>query len=123
MANLENITRCYPFSSQKYQGGLYCYNTINLVSALNNTFKCLTCLTRADAPPGVSPIFPPNHCAYEYIGNNHTMVCLICQSKIFQGTWCKNKSFTHITHCIVQATYNTSGPFVYTSCLDTLWIT
>ena len=63
------------------------------------------------------------HCAYEHIANNHILVCLICQSKIFQGTWCKDKAFTHVSLCIVQATYNTSRPFVCTSCLHTLWIT
>ena len=125
MANSENVTRCYPFSSQQYNGHLYCCNTMNLVSALNHTFKCLTCLMQRNAPPGVSPIFPPNHCAYEHIANNHILVCLICQSKIFQGTWCKDKAFAHISHCIVQATYKTSRPFVCmpTSCLHTLWIT
>ena len=112
MANFENIFRCYPIVSQKYQGHLYCCNTMNLVSALNHTFKRLTCLTGRDTPPGVSPIFPPNYCANEHIANNHIIVCLICQSKTFQGTW-----------CIVQATYNTSRPFVCTSCLHTLWIT
>ena len=70
---------------------------MNLVSALNHTFKCLTCLMRRNAPSGVSPIFPPNHCAYEHIANNHILVCLICQSKIFQGTWCKDKAFVHIS--------------------------
>ena len=38
-----------------------------------------------DAPVGVSPIFPPNQCANEHIANNHIKVCLICQSKSFQG--------------------------------------
>ena len=123
MANSENIIRCYPFSSQKYQGCFYCCNTMNLISAFNHTFKCLTCLMQRNAPPGVSPIFPPNYCAYEHIANNHILVCLICQSKIFQGTWCKDKAFAHISHCIVQATYNTSRPCVCTSCLHTLWIT
>ena len=31
--------------------------------------------------------------------------------------------YTIFSHCIVQATYNTSRPFVCTSCLHTLWIT
>ena len=118
MANFQNITRCYPFSSQPFQGRLFCCNTMNLVSALNHT-----CLMRRNTPPGVSPIFPPNHCAYEHIANNHILVCLICQSKIIQGTWCKDKAFTHNSLCIVRATNNTSRPFVYTSCLHTLWIT
>ena len=74
-------------------------------------------------PLGISPIFPPNHCAYEHIANNHILVCLIGQSEIFQGTWCKDKAFTHVSLCIVQATYNTSRPFVCASCLHTLWIT
>ena len=42
---------------------------------------------RKITPLGVSPIFPPNHCAYEHIANNHKLVSMICQSKIFQGTW------------------------------------
>ena len=67
---------------------------MNLVSALNHTFKCLTCLMRRNTPPGVLLIFPPNHYANEYFGNNHLIVCLICQSKTFQGTWCKDKAFT-----------------------------
>ena len=123
MANFQNIIRCYPFSSQPFQGRLFCCNTMNLGSALNHTFKCLMCLMRRNTPTGVSPIFPPNHCAYEHIANNHILVCLICQSKIFQGTWCKDKAFTHISLCIVRATYNTSRPFVCTSCLHTLCIT
>ena len=101
MANFQNIIRCYPFSSQPFQGRLFCCNQMNLVSALNHTFKCLMCLMRRNTPTGVSPIFPPNHCAYEHIANNHILVCLICQSKIFQGTWCKDKAFTHISLCIV----------------------
>ena len=123
MANFHNSTRCHPFSSQPFQGHLVCCNKMNLVSALDHTFKCLTCLMRKNTPPGVSPIFPPNHCANEHIANNHILVCLICQSQIFQGTWCKDKAFTHISLCIVRATYNTSRPFVCTSCLNTLWIT
>ena len=110
-----NSTRCYPFSSQPFQGRLICCDKMNLVSALNHTFKCLTCLMRKNAPTGVSPIFPPNHCVNEHIANNHILVCLICQSQIFQGTWCKDKAFTHISLCIVRATYNTSRPFVCTS--------
>ena len=43
---------------------------MNLVSALDHTFKCLTCLMRRNTPTGVSPIFPPNHCANEHIANN-----------------------------------------------------
>ena len=122
MANFKNSTRCYPFSSQPFQGCLVCCNKMNLVSALDHTFKCLTCLMRKNTPTGVSPIFPPNHCAHDHIANNHILVCLICQSQIFQGTWCKDKVFTHVSLCIIHATYNTSRPFVCTSCLNTLWI-
>ena len=111
MVNLQNIIRCYPFSSQKYHRHLNCCNTMNLVFALNHTFKSLTCLMQRNTPLGVSPIFPPNHCAYEHIANNLILVCLIRQSKIFQGTWYKDKAFTHISHCIVQTTYNTSRIF------------
>ena len=96
MANFDNITRCYPFSSKFYVGHKYCCNQMNLDSALNHTFKCLTCLMQRDVPVGVSPIFPPNQCANEHIANNHIIVCLICQFKSFQGTWCKDKGFyTH----------------------------
>ena len=123
MATFKNSTRCNPFSSQPFQGCLVCCDKMNLVSALSHTFKCLTCLMRKNAPTGVSPIFPPNHCANEHIANNHILVCLICQSQIFQGTWCKDKAFTYISLCIVRATYNTSRPFVCTSCLNMLWIT
>ena len=123
MANFGNITRCHPFSSQIYQGCPHCCNTMNLVSALNHTFKCLTCLMQRHALTGVLPIFPPNQCANVHIANNHIIVCLICHSKSFQGTWCKDKAFTHISDCIVKATYNTSRPFICTSCLHTLWIT
>ena len=122
MATFKNSIRCYPFSSQPFQGRLLCCNKMNLISALDHTFKCLMCLMRKNAPPGVSPIFPPNHCANEHIANNHLLACLICQSQIFQGTWCKDKAFTHISLCIIHATYNTSRPFVCTSCLNTLWI-
>ena len=72
---------------------------------------------------GVPPIFTPNQCANEHIANNHIIVCLICQSKSFQGTWCKDKAFTYISDCIVKATYNTSRPFTCTSCFHTLCIT
>ena len=96
---------------------------MNLVSALNHSFMCLTSLMCRDTLVGVSPIFPPNQCANEHIANNHIIVCLICQSKSFQGTWYKDKAFTHISDCIVKVTYNTSRPFVFTSCLHTLWIT
>ena len=75
MVNFDNITRCHPFSSQLYQGCTYCCNTMNLVSVLNHTFKCLTCLMQRDAPTGVSPVFPPNQCANEHIANNH-IICL-----------------------------------------------
>ena len=95
---------------------------MNLVSALNDSFKCLTCLMQRDAPVGESPIFPPNQCVNEHIANNHIIVYLICQSKSFQGTCCKDKAFTHTCDCIVKATYNTSRPFICTSCLQTLWI-
>ena len=122
MATFKNSIRCYPFSSQLFQGCLVCCNKMNLISALDYTFKCLMCLMRKNAPPGVSPIFPPNHCANEHIANNHLLACLICQSQIFQGTWCKDKAFTHISLCIIRATYNTSRPFVCTSCLNTLWL-
>ena len=101
MATFKNSTRCHPFSSQPLQGRLVCCNKMNLISALDHTFKCLTCLMRKNAPPGVLPIFPPNHCANEHIANNHILVCLICQSQIFQGTWCKDNAFTHISLCIV----------------------
>ena len=95
---------------------------MNLVSALNHSFKCQTCLMQRDALVGVSPIFPPNKCANEHIANNHIIICIICQSKSFQGTWCKDKTFTHISDCIAKATYNTSRPFICMSCLQTLWI-
>ena len=123
MVNFDNFTRRHPFSSKFYEGRKYCCNTMNLVSALNHGFKCLTCLMQRDAPVGVSPIFPPNQCANEHIADNHVIVCLICQSKSLQGTWCKDKAFTHIFDCIVKATYNTSRPFICTSCFQTLWIT
>ena len=122
MANFDNITRWYPFSSKFYVGHKYCCNQMNLVSALNHSFKCQTCLMQRDALVSVSPIFPPNQCANEHIANNHIIICLICQPKCFQGTWCKDKAFTHISDCIVKATYNTSRPFVCISCLQTLWI-
>ena len=95
---------------------------MNLVSALNHRFKCLICLMQRDALVGVSPIFPPNQCANEHIANNHIIVCLIFQSKSFQGTWCKDKAFGHTSDCIVKATYNISRPFVCMSCLQILWI-
>ena len=40
-------------------------------------------------------------CANEHIANNHIIICLICQSKSFQGTWCKDKAvYTHFwLHC------------------------
>ena len=53
MATFKNSTRCYPFSSQPFQGRLVCCDKMNLVSALNHTFKCLTCLMRKNAPTGV----------------------------------------------------------------------
>ena len=40
---------------------------MNLVSALNHSFKCQTCLMQRDALVGVSPIFPANECANEHI--------------------------------------------------------
>ena len=75
-----------------------------------------------DAHVVVSPIFPANECADEHIASNHIIICLFCQYKKFQGTWCKDKAFTHISDCIIKATYNTSRPFVCTSCLQMLWI-
>ena len=95
---------------------------MNIVSVLNHSFQCQTCLMWGDVPVGVSPIFPAYECANEHIANNHIIICLICQSKNFQGTWCKDKAFTHISNCIVKATYNTSRPFVCMSCLQTLWM-
>ena len=53
MATFKNSTRCHPFSSQPLQGCLVCCNKMNLVSALDHTFKCLMCLMRKNAPTGV----------------------------------------------------------------------
>ena len=122
MANFDNFIRCSPFSSNSYAGHRYCCNQMNLVSVLNHSFKCQTCLIGRDAPVGVSPIFLANQYANEHIANNHIIIYLICQSRKFQGTWCKDKAFTHISDSIVKATYNTSRQFVCISCLQMLWI-
>ena len=82
--------------------------------ALSYIFKLSTELSKEP------PLFYRLGYLFGYRGEE--LICLICQSKIFQGTWCKDKAFAHISQCIVQATYNTSRPFVCTSCLTTLWI-
>ena len=85
---------------------------MNLISVLSHSLKCQTCLLWRDAPAGVAPIFPANECANEHIANNHIIICLVGQSKNFQGTWCKDMAIAHISDCIVKATYNTSKPFI-----------
>ena len=75
-----------------------------------------------DTSTGVTPIFPANEYADEHIANNHIIIFLVCQSKNVQGTWCKDKAFTHISDCIVKPTYNASKPFACMSCLQTLWL-
>ena len=96
MENFDNLIRCYPFSSVFYVGCKQCCNQMNLISVLSHSFKCQTCLLWRDAPAGVAPIFPANECTDEHIANNHITICLVCQSKNFQGTWCKDKALAHI---------------------------
>ena len=112
MANFTKGKRCQPFSSQPFQGRSICCNKMNLISALNHTFKCMTCLMRKNAPPGVSPIFPPNHCANEHIANNHILVCLVCQSQIFKVLGVKIK----LLHMFLFA-YSCNLQYIKTICL------
>ena len=122
MEDIDDFIRCYPFSSVLYAGCKQCCNKMSLVPVLSNIFKCQTCLLRRDTPTGVAPIFPANECADEHFANNHIIICLICQSRNFQGTWSKDKALAHISECIVKATYNFSKPYICTSCLQTLWL-
>ena len=62
-----------------------CCNKMSLVSVLSNSFKCQTCLLRRDTPAGMAPIFPANECADEHFANNRIIICLVCQSRNFQG--------------------------------------
>ena len=110
------------FISFFYVGCKQCCNQMNLISILSHSFKCQTCSMGKDTPLGVAPIFPANECADEHIANHHIIICLVCQSQNFQGTWCKDKAFTYISDCIVKATCNASKPFVCTSCLQKLWM-
>ena len=65
---------------------------MSLVPVLTNNFKCQTCFLRRDAPADLAPIFPGNEWADGHFANNHILICLICQSKNFQGTWSKEKA-------------------------------
>ena len=69
---------------------------------LTHSFKCQTCLLRKDAPEGMAPIFPGNECDDEYFANNHILICLVCQLKIFQGICSKHKASGHISECVVK---------------------
>lgn len=120
MESFDELIRCHPFSTNFYVGHKRCCNQMNLIPALNHSFKCQTCLLRKDTPTGVVLIFPPNECAYEHFANNHIIICLICQSQSFQGAWYKDKALLHISHCIVRATHNSSRPYVCSSCLHTI---
>ena len=82
-----------------------CYNKMSLVPVLTNSFKSQTCLLRRDVPAGMAPIFPANECADEHFANNHILICLICQSRNFQGTWSKDKALAHISECIDWKSY------------------
>ena len=110
------------FISFFYVGHKQCCKQMNLIPVLSHSFKCQTCLLRRDAPAGEAPIFPANECVDEYFANNHIIICLVYQSKKFQGTRCKDKALAHISDCIVKATYNSSKPYVCISCLQTLWL-
>ena len=122
MEDIDYFIRCHPFSSVLYAGHKHCCNKMSLVPVLSNSFKCQTCLLRRDTPAGVAPIFPANECADEHFANNHILICLICQSRHFQGTWSKDKAKAHISECIVKATNNFSKPYICISCLQTLWL-
>ena len=122
MENIDNFIRCHPFSDAPYTGCKQCCNKMALVLALTHNFKCHTCLHRKDTPEGIAPIFPADKCTDEHFGNNHIITCLICRSKVFHGTWSRDKASVHITECIVKATYNLSRPYVCTYCLETLWL-
>ena len=101
MENFDDFIRCYPFSSVIYTGCKQCCNQMYLIPVLSHSFKCQTCLLRRDAPVGVVPIFPANECVDEHFANNHIIICLVCQSRNFQGTWCKDKALVHISECTV----------------------
>ena len=88
-----------------------------LIPVLSHSFKCQTCLVRRDVP-----IFPATECADEHFANNHIIICLVCQSRNFQGTWSKDKALAHISQCIVKATNNSSKPYICSYCLQTLWL-
>ena len=86
MENIHDFIRCHLFSNTLYVGPKHCCNKLSLIPVLTHSFKCQTFLRRKDTPEGVSPIFPANECANEHFANNHILICLICQSKVFQGT-------------------------------------
>ena len=119
---MDDFIRCYPFSSVLCAGYKQCCNKMSLVPVLSNSFKCQTCFLRRDTPTGVAPIFLANECADEHFANNHIIICLVWQSRNFQGTWSKDKALVYISECLVKATYNLSKPYVCTSCLQTLWL-
>lgn len=121
MANVDNLTRCHPFSDALFTGRKYCCNDMFLIPALTHSFKCQTCLLRNDLPQGVAPIFPTDKCADDHFANNHIINCVICTTAVFHGTWTKEKATLHVTECIVKSTYNTSKPYVCTRCLKTIW--
>ena len=105
-----------------YVGHKQLCNQMNLIPVLSHSFRCQTCLLRKDAPAGLAPIFPANECVDEHFANSHIIICLECQSRNVQETYCKDKALAHISECIVKATYNRSKPYVCTSCLQTVWL-
>lgn len=116
------FTKAHPFSNVTYFGRKRCCNEMNLVSAIDNTFKCETCRMRGDHPTGVAPIFPADACAETHLANNHILICLICNEMVFHRIWDKTKSYMHAGQCITRALYNDSRPFVCTRCLKTTWL-
>ena len=117
-----SFVRCYPFSDTIHLGPRKCCDNMSLVSALHHNLKCHTCLLRKDIPVGTVPIFPANENADEHFANNHIISCLICKLKIFHPPLAKDKASAHTTECIVKATFNLSRPYVYTNCLETIWL-
>ena len=122
MEDIDDFIRCYPFSTAHYVGHKQFCNKLSLIPVLTHIFKCQTFLLRKDAPEGKAPLFPGNLCGDQHFANNHILICLICQSKIFQGTWSKDKALAHISVCFVKSTYNLSKPYICTFCLQSLWL-
>ena len=113
--------RCHPFSDALYPGPQRCCNSMALVPAVTHSLKCHTCILRKDVPAGVIPLLPADKCAEEHFANNHVISCLICASYIFPPQTSQTKTTLHVSECIARATYNSSRPYVCTSCFRTLW--